>query len=185
MRGTLQGDGWCRRAELGRVRTELNRNRRVGTRRSAPAPHTSTQVMAAGLFVSGCVVLLGLTRLFGLVNALVPGAVIRGMQLGLGLQLALKASNRVASPATAQLCLRSVPSGWRLGGAGGPAATCLQQGSPACAPPTIHDPKTHAGVATSVVCRRPPAARPRLVGPRGPAAGPARAGLHSHHRLPC
>jgi hypothetical protein len=78
--------------------------------------HCTLQIMAAGLFVSGCVLLLGATRLFGLVNrcvhtalsefmlqpweeihycscllplcSLIPGAVVRGMQLGVGLQLA-------------------------------------------------------------------------------------------------
>lgn len=53
------------------------------------------QIMAAGIFVSGCVLLLGAMGLMGLATRLIPGAVIRGMQLGLGLGLALKGWQQV------------------------------------------------------------------------------------------
>ena len=49
---------------------------------------TSVQVSLAGVLVALCVLLLGLTRGVVLVNNVVPIAVVRGMQLGLGLSLA-------------------------------------------------------------------------------------------------
>ena len=49
---------------------------------------TRVQVSLAGLLVAGCILLLGLTRGVVVVNNLVPIAVVRGMQLGLGLSLA-------------------------------------------------------------------------------------------------
>lgn len=55
---------------------------------AAKGSFTLPQVMAAGMFVSACVLVLGLTGLMGLAGTLIPGAVIRGMQLGLGLTLA-------------------------------------------------------------------------------------------------
>lgn len=51
---------------------------------------TLEQVMAAGLFVSATVLVLGATGLMGLAGALMPAAVIRGMQLGVGLSLSVK-----------------------------------------------------------------------------------------------
>jgi MFS superfamily sulfate permease-like transporter len=55
-----------------------------------PGALTIPQIMAAGIFVSACILFLGATGLMGLVTRLIPAPVIRGMQLGLGLQLALK-----------------------------------------------------------------------------------------------
>jgi len=48
------------------------------------------EIMAAGIFVSSCVLFLGASGLMGLVSKLIPGPVIRGMQLGVGLNLSLK-----------------------------------------------------------------------------------------------
>ena len=48
------------------------------------------EIMAAGIFVSSCVLFLGMSGLMGLVSKLIPGPVIRGMQLGVGLNLSLK-----------------------------------------------------------------------------------------------
>jgi hypothetical protein len=56
---------------------------------------TAPQVMAAGLFVGGAVLLLGALGLMGLATRLMPGAIVRGMQLGLGLQLASKGALQV------------------------------------------------------------------------------------------
>jgi hypothetical protein len=56
---------------------------------------TLPQVMAAGIFVSGCVLALGVLGLMDLATRLIPGAVVRGMQLGLGLALALKGFQQV------------------------------------------------------------------------------------------
>jgi len=60
-----------------------------------PGALTIPQIMAAGIFVSSCVLVLGATGLMGLVTRLIPTAVIRGMQLGLGLQLALRGWRQV------------------------------------------------------------------------------------------
>ena len=49
---------------------------------------TRVQVSLAGMIVSACVLLLGLTRGIMVINNIVPLAVVRGMQLGLGLSLA-------------------------------------------------------------------------------------------------
>jgi hypothetical protein len=49
---------------------------------------TRVQVSLAGMLVSAFVLLLGLTRAIVVVNNIVPLAVVRGMQLGLGLSLA-------------------------------------------------------------------------------------------------
>eukprot|EP00741_Cyanophora_paradoxa_P006287 tig00000989_g6095.t1 len=43
------------------------------------------QIMAAGILVSGTVFFLGITRLVNVINRVIPTAVIKGMQLGLGL----------------------------------------------------------------------------------------------------
>jgi hypothetical protein len=53
------------------------------------------EIMAAGIFVSSCVLFLGLSGLMGLATRLIPGPVIRGMQLGLGLNLSLKGVQQV------------------------------------------------------------------------------------------
>ncbi|GLC42355.1 hypothetical protein PLESTM_001324300 [Pleodorina starrii] len=51
---------------------------------------TLPQLLLAGLFVSGCVLLLGATRLIDLFNWLVPPPVVRGVQLAVGAKLAMK-----------------------------------------------------------------------------------------------
>jgi len=48
------------------------------------------EAMAAGLFVSVTMLLLGLTGLMDMLNALVPTSVVRGIQLAVGLSLAQK-----------------------------------------------------------------------------------------------
>jgi predicted benzoate:H+ symporter BenE len=48
------------------------------------------EVMAAGLFVGGVMLLLGVTGAMDLVNRAVPGSIVRGIQLAVGLQLAQK-----------------------------------------------------------------------------------------------
>lgn len=53
-------------------------------------PLTIPQIMAAGIFVSATVFVLGVTRLIKMAVILMPIPVIRGMQLGLGIQLASK-----------------------------------------------------------------------------------------------
>jgi MFS superfamily sulfate permease-like transporter len=45
------------------------------------------QILAAGIWTSGIIFLLGITGLISVVNRWVPKPVIRGLQLGLGLQL--------------------------------------------------------------------------------------------------
>ena len=51
---------------------------------------TIPQMMAAGIFVSSCVLVLGSTGLMGLATRMTPPPVIRGMQLGVGLALSQK-----------------------------------------------------------------------------------------------
>ncbi len=51
---------------------------------------TVPQILAAGMLVSALVLLAGLTGLVGRLAKLVPGDVVRGLQLALGLQLAIK-----------------------------------------------------------------------------------------------
>ncbi|GFR41642.1 hypothetical protein Agub_g2377, partial [Astrephomene gubernaculifera] len=51
---------------------------------------TLSQLLHAGLFVAGCELLLGATRLVDVVNRLVPASVIRGVQLAVGVKLAMK-----------------------------------------------------------------------------------------------
>lgn len=51
---------------------------------------TIPQIMAAGIFVSACVLVLGGTGLMGLATRMTPAPVIRGMQLGVGLALSQK-----------------------------------------------------------------------------------------------
>jgi len=58
-------------------------------------PLTVPQITAAGMSVSAIVLVLGLTRLIGLFNRMVPQFVVRGMQLGLGLKLAQKGAASV------------------------------------------------------------------------------------------
>ena len=54
------------------------------------------QVSLAGMLVSACVLVLGLTRGVIVVNNMVPIAVVRGMQLGLGLSLARRGVDLIA-----------------------------------------------------------------------------------------
>jgi len=56
---------------------------------------TIPEIMAAGIFVSATVLVLGATGLMGVANRLTPAAVIRGMQLGVGLQLAQKGFSNI------------------------------------------------------------------------------------------
>ncbi|CAK0785198.1 hypothetical protein CVIRNUC_008404 [Coccomyxa viridis] len=49
---------------------------------------TLTHVLAGGIFVSAVTFLLGITRLINVFNRIVPSAVVRGLQLSLGLSLA-------------------------------------------------------------------------------------------------
>jgi hypothetical protein len=49
---------------------------------------TQVQVSIAGMLVSAIVLMLGLTKSVIVINNVVPNAVVRGMQLGLGLSLA-------------------------------------------------------------------------------------------------
>lgn len=51
---------------------------------------TIPQIMAAGIFVSACVIVLGAAGLMGIATRLTPPPVIRGMQLGVGLALSQK-----------------------------------------------------------------------------------------------
>ncbi|KAI8103657.1 hypothetical protein M9435_004991 [Picochlorum sp. BPE23] len=51
---------------------------------------TIPQIMAAGIFVSACVLVLGAAGLMGIATRLTPPPVIRGMQLGVGLALSQK-----------------------------------------------------------------------------------------------
>ena len=51
---------------------------------------TIPQIMAAGIFVSSCVLVLGGTGMMGLATRMTPAPVIRGMQLGVGLALSQK-----------------------------------------------------------------------------------------------
>ncbi len=48
------------------------------------------QILAAGIWTSGVILLLGLTRMIVVVDRLIPKSVVRGLQLGLGLQLIIK-----------------------------------------------------------------------------------------------
>jgi MFS superfamily sulfate permease-like transporter len=52
------------------------------------SPLSIPEIMAAGVFVSACVLILGSTRMMGLFGSLIPMSVVKGMQLGLGLNLA-------------------------------------------------------------------------------------------------
>ena len=45
-------------------------------------------VLAAGLFVGACVVILGVTRAVDVAHAIIPRSIVRGLQLGVGLKLA-------------------------------------------------------------------------------------------------
>ncbi|MER3416861.1 MAG: sulfate transporter [Gemmataceae bacterium] len=52
---------------------------------------TVPQIVAAGASVSLCILLLGLSGLVDWVNRLIPKSVVRGLQLGLGLSLLIRA----------------------------------------------------------------------------------------------
>ena len=54
------------------------------------------EIVAAGAIVSAVVLLLGVTRLIDWVNRVIPTAVVRGLQLALGLSLVMKALQMVA-----------------------------------------------------------------------------------------
>ena len=56
---------------------------------------TIPEIMAAGIFVSATVLVLGATGLMGVANRLTPAAVVRGMQLGVGLQLAQRGFSNI------------------------------------------------------------------------------------------
>ncbi len=49
-----------------------------------------TQILAAGIWTSSVILLLGLTRMIVVVDRVIPKSVVRGLQLGLGLQLIVK-----------------------------------------------------------------------------------------------
>ena len=53
-------------------------------------PLTLPQLLLAGMFVSLCVLVLGATQLMDLFNWLAPAPVVRGMQLAVGVKLAMK-----------------------------------------------------------------------------------------------
>jgi hypothetical protein len=48
------------------------------------------QALVAGIFVGAVVALLGVTRLVDAFDALIPRGVVRGIQLAVGLKLAIK-----------------------------------------------------------------------------------------------
>ena len=58
---------------------------------------TVPQILAAGMIVSAVILLLGITGLIDWLNRVVPKAVVRGLQLALGLSLLMKALQMVAS----------------------------------------------------------------------------------------
>ena len=58
---------------------------------------TANQILAAGIIVSAVILLLGVTGLIDWLNRVVPKAVVRGLQLALGLSLLMKALQMVAS----------------------------------------------------------------------------------------
>lgn len=58
------------------------------------------QILAAGIISGGVVFLLGVTRLIDVFNRIIPLAVVRGLQLGLGLILIGKGINLVQSTQT-------------------------------------------------------------------------------------
>ena len=83
---------------------------------SSSSPVTLEEVMAAGMFVSAVVLLLGLTRLVDVVNAAVPRCVVAGLQLGVGLKLAASGARSVfLVPAAAAAAARKT-KGWRAAG---------------------------------------------------------------------
>lgn len=61
------------------------------------------EIMAAGLFVSGVMLLLGATGAMGLLHAAVPPSVIRGVQLAVGLALAQKVRRADVAPQQEQV----------------------------------------------------------------------------------
>jgi hypothetical protein len=58
---------------------------------------TSGSVTAAGIITGGAVFLLGITNIIELVNKIVPGNVVSGLQIGVGVRLASKGINMVSS----------------------------------------------------------------------------------------
>lgn len=76
------------------------------------------EIAAAGMMVGAAVLFLGATGLTGTIERLVPRAVIRGIQLGIGIKLALKGIEFIgetASLAAAPLALDSVATALILG----------------------------------------------------------------------
>jgi len=57
---------------------------------------TAPQILAAGIIVSAVILLLGVTGLINWLNRVIPKAVVRGLQLALGLSLLMKALQMVA-----------------------------------------------------------------------------------------
>ena len=58
---------------------------------------TLAEVVGAGVFVSACVLLMGVTRVIDIFNAWVPLSIVRGIQLAVGLTLAEKVRGHVPS----------------------------------------------------------------------------------------
>eukprot|EP00879_Flechtneria_rotunda_P023994 GHRR01025415.1.p2 GENE.GHRR01025415.1~~GHRR01025415.1.p2 ORF type:complete len:153 (+),score=28.67 GHRR01025415.1:488-946(+) len=68
---------------------------------------TLPEVMSAGFFVSGTMMLLGVTGAMTLFNAIIPGSIVRGIQLAVGLLLAKKV--RMLVSGTYKPCLMDRP----------------------------------------------------------------------------
>jgi len=75
---------------------------------------TVPQILAAGILVSGIVALLGLLGWVDRLGRLIPDSVVRGMQLGLGMSLALKGLEMAgaAGPDRWLLALPAALFGW-------------------------------------------------------------------------
>ncbi|KAK9918174.1 hypothetical protein WJX75_001970 [Coccomyxa subellipsoidea] len=70
---------------------------------------TLAHVIAAGIFVSAVTFLLGVTRLINVFNRLIPDAVVRGLQLAVGLALAQRGVHNVWFKVAEEKDLRLVP----------------------------------------------------------------------------
>jgi hypothetical protein len=78
---------------------------------------TLPEALSAGLFVSGTMLLLGLSGLMDAFNAAVPGSIVRGIQLAVGLALAKKVRSATPSALSA-ICLHlasAAPHAARMG----------------------------------------------------------------------
>jgi len=84
---------------------------------AAPGAAGLPAIMAAGMFVSAAALLLGVTRLADASSLLVPLAVVRGLQLGVGLKLAASGLKQaLLLPAVKKEGAAAVPKGalaWR------------------------------------------------------------------------